>query len=59
MPEPPRLSLIDEMETQPIAVIRPVAESGLAPAARPVAQPAQPVAESGLAPSPSPSLSLG
>ncbi len=46
MPEPPRLSLIDETETQPIAAIRPVAESGLAP----VARPARPVAESGLAP---------
>ena len=61
MPEPPRLSLIDETETQPIAAIRPVAESGLAPVAQParpvaesglapVAQPARPVAESGLAP---------
>ena len=49
MPEPPRLSLIDETETQPIAAIRPVAESGLAPVAQP-AQPARPVAESGLAP---------
>ena len=43
MPEPPRLSLIDETETQPFAPIRPAAESGLAPVARPVA-------ESGLAP---------
>ena len=72
MPEPPRLSLIDETETQPIAAIRPVAESGLAP----VARPARPVAESGPAPvarparpvarppgpspgPPGPSLSLG
>ena len=46
MPELPRLSLIDETETQPIAAIRPVAESGPAP----VARPARPVAESGLAP---------
>jgi hypothetical protein len=43
MPEPPRLSLIDETETQPIAAIRPVAGSRVAPVAR-AAQPAQPVA---------------
>ncbi len=35
MPEPSRLSLIDETETQPIAAIRPVAGSGIAPAAQP------------------------
>jgi len=43
MPQPPRLSLIDETETQPIAAIRPVAGFGVAPAAppfRPAAQPA-------------------
>jgi len=43
MPEPPRLSLIDETDTQPIAAIRPVAGFGVAPAAppfRPAAQPA-------------------
>jgi hypothetical protein len=43
MPEPPRLSLIDETDTQPIAAIRPVAGSGVAPAAQP-ARPAQPAA---------------
>ena len=52
MPEPPRLSLIDETETQPIAAIWPVGESGLVPVAQPAqpAQPARPGAESGLAP---------
>jgi len=48
MPEPPRLSLIDETDTQPIATIRPVAGSGVAPAAQPAqpaAQPAQPAAQ--------------
>ena len=43
MPEPPRLSLIDETDTQPIAAIRPVAGFGVAPAAQP-ARPAQPAA---------------
>jgi len=49
MPEPPRLSLIDDTETQPIAAIRPVAEPGVAPVAEsawPVIRPAWPVAES-------------
>jgi len=48
MPEPPRLSLIDETDTQPIATIRSVAGSGVAPAAQPAqpaAQPAQPAAQ--------------
>ena len=53
MPEPPRRSLIDETETQPIAAIRPVAESGLAPVARPVASPPSPPSP------PGPALSLG
>ena len=42
MPEPPRLSLIDETDTQPIAAIRPVAGPEVTPAARPGARPAQP-----------------
>jgi hypothetical protein len=44
MPQPPRLSLIDETETQPIAAIRAVAGSEVAAAARPARPDAQPAA---------------
>ena len=46
MPQPPRLSLIDETETQPIAAIRPVAGSEAAPAAQPAQPAVQPAVHS-------------
>ena len=56
MPEPSRLSLIDETETQPIAAIRPVAGSGIAPAAQP-APSGRSRAGSGIAPAAQPAPS--